>query len=270
MDEVKSFNCTDHAPAGKRFHNAVVRIPCPETVNGLSTANLGKPDLEKALRQHSKYNEVLKNCGLVVKVLGPDNRFPDSVFIEDVALCTPACAIISNPGAPTRRGEISGIRQVLQEFYTDIGEIVSPGTLEAGDVMMVSTHYFIGISGRTNTTGADQLIGILKSHGYSGSKVPLKMALHLKSCTSYIENNNMLVTGEFRDRKEFAGFNRIVVDDDEKYAANSLWINGKVLVPEGFPKTRSKIDKAGYETIVLDVSEFRKLDGGLSCLSLRF
>jgi dimethylargininase len=80
----------------------------------------------------------------------------------------------------------------------------------------------------------------------------------------------MLVTGEFRDWKEFAGFNRIVVDDDERYAANSLWINGKVLVPEGFPKTRSKIDKAGYETIVLDVSEFRKLDGGLSCLSLRF
>jgi dimethylargininase len=270
MAEVRSIDCSDHTPAGKRFHNAVVRIPCPGMVNGLTSANLGRPDFGKALEQHSEYIEILIKCGLSVKILDPDNHFPDSVFIEDVALCTPACAIITNPGAPTRRGEISGIRQVLQEFYTKIEEIILPGTLEAGDVMMVSTDFFIGISGRTNTAGADQLIEILKSHGFSGSKVALKMALHLKSGTSYIENNNMLVTGEFRYRKEFAGFNRIVVDDDEKYAANSLWINGKVLVPEGFPKTRSKIDKAGYETIVLDVSEFRKLDGGLSCLSLRF
>jgi dimethylargininase len=94
--------------------------------------------------------------------------------------------------------------------------------------------------------------------------------LHLKSGVSYLENNIMLVCGEFKHNKEFTGFDRIEVDEDESYSANSLWINGKVLVPEGFPKTLKKIEEAGFDTIVLDVSEFRKVDGGLSCLSLRF
>jgi dimethylargininase len=94
--------------------------------------------------------------------------------------------------------------------------------------------------------------------------------LHLKSGVSYLENNIMLVCGEFKSKPEFAGYNRIEIDDDESYAANSLWINDKILIPEGFPRTREKIEKAGYETITLDVSEFRKVDGGLSCLSLRF
>jgi dimethylargininase len=104
----------------------------------------------------------------------------------------------------------------------------------------------------------------------SGSKVPLKKMLHLKSGVSYLENNNMLVCGEFIEDKNFERFNRIIVDDDESYAANSLWVNGIVLVPDGFPKIREKIERAGYETIALNVSEFRKVDGGLSCLSLRF
>jgi dimethylargininase len=136
--------------------------------------------------------------------------------------------------------------------------------------MMVESHFFIGVSRRTNNQGADQLIEILRSYGYTSSKITLSMILHLKSGASYIENNNMLVTGELVDRKEFATFNRIIVAEDENYAANSLWINGIVLVPQGFPKTRIQIEKAGYETLILDVSEFRKLDGGLSCLSLRF
>jgi dimethylargininase len=136
--------------------------------------------------------------------------------------------------------------------------------------MMVGDRFYIGISGRTNNNGADQLIGILGKHDMSGIKVRLEKMLHLKSGVSYLENNTMLVCGEFKDNKEFSGFARIEVDDDEAYSANSLWINGKVLVPEGFPKTLYKIEKAGFETIVLDVSEFRKVDGGLSCLSLRF
>jgi len=104
----------------------------------------------------------------------------------------------------------------------------------------------------------------------TGSKVPLNKMLHLKSGVSYLENNNLLVCGEFIENKVFESFNRIIVEKDESYAANSLWINEYVLVPEGFPKTREKIEKAGYKTITLDVSEFRKVDGGLSCLSLRF
>ena len=253
-----------------KFKHAIVKRPCPDMINGLSFSHPGKPDYLNALDQHAKYTEALHYCGLSVKILEADNLFPDSTFIEDVALCTSQCAVITNPGAPSRRGEISGIRQVLSEFYHNIGEIISPGTLEAGDVMMVSDHYFIGISERTNENGADQLIDILNRYGYAGSKIRLNQMLHLKSGISYLENNNLVLSGELAYRKEFIGFNRIMVEREESYAANSLWINGKVLVPLGFPKTRAQIEKAGYETIAIDVSEFRKLDGGLSCLSLRF
>ena len=252
------------------FTNAIVRTPCKGIREGITTSTLGKPDYDLALRQHSEYTDVLKKLGLNVRVLPEEKDFPDSTFIEDVALCTPCCSVIASPGAESRRGEIRGIRQTLENYYFDIEEIKFPGTLEAGDVMMAGNHFFIGISNRTNKEGAEQLISILEKHKMTGSKVPLKKMLHLKSGTSYLENGNLLVSGEFVKAEEFAGFKKIEVDKEEIYAANSLWINGTVLVPEGFPRTREKIEKAGYKTIVISVSEFRKIDGGLSCLSLRF
>jgi len=252
------------------FTNAIVRRPCPEIINGLTSVNLGKPNYQRALTQHLKYTDILKDCGLTIKVLDFDNRFPDSTFIEDIALCTKKFSIVTNPGALSRKGETDGINQILKLFYENIEEISAPGSLEAGDVMMVEDRFFIGISNRTNIEGADQLIKMLGKYNMSGIKVPLEKMLHLKSGASYLENNNVLLSGEFINNNLFGGFNRILVDEDEGYAANSLWINGKVLVPEGFPRTREKIEKAGYVTIPLDVSEFRKIDGGLSCLSLRF
>lgn len=239
-------------------------------VNGLTTAELGKPDYLKALGQHDRYVDILKECGLQVTVLEADSRFPDSTFIEDVAICTPKCAVITNPGAASRNGEKQGIIPVLHQFYNDIEEITNPGTLDAGDVMMVGNHFYIGISERTNHSGAEQLIGILQKYGMTGSKVPLKKMLHLKTGLSYLENNILLISGEFVHDPEFEPFSRIIIDENEQYAANSLWINGNVLVPMGFNETKNKIEKAGYKTIEVDVSEFRKLDGGLSCLSLRF
>ncbi|TFH21645.1 MAG: N(G),N(G)-dimethylarginine dimethylaminohydrolase [Bacteroidia bacterium] len=252
------------------FKNAIVRIPCPEMIEGLSSASLGKPDYKKALDQHASYVDALQSCGLEVKVLKADSRFPDSTFVEDVALCTPGCAIVTNPGAPSRNGEKQEMEPVLQAFYERMESITAPGTLDAGDVMMVGKLFYIGLSKRTNREGADQLIRILERYGMSGSTVPLNDMLHLKSGISYLEQNKLLVTGEFNDHPAFAGFQKIEVDPDEAYAANSLWINSAVLVPAGFPRTLKKIKQAGYQTIVLDVSEFRKLDGGLSCLSLRF
>jgi dimethylargininase len=254
----------------KMFRNAIVRTPCPAIINGLTSSNLGIPDYLKALKQHSEYVSTLMKLGVVVKTLDEENSFPDSTFIEDVAICTRACAVITNPGAESRKGEITGMRQVMEEYYYDIEEIKFPGTVEGGDVMMVKDHFFIGISSRTNAEGADQLIRILKKYNLSGSKVPLKKMLHLKSGVSYLENDNLLVYGEIKNREEFAGLNKIEIDEDECYAANSVWINGKVLVPAGFPKSRMKIESAGYTTIETDMSEFRKVDGGLSCLSLRF
>ena len=252
------------------FTYAIVRKPGPEISGGLTSASLGRPDYTMALEQHRAYVDALRNCGLEVKVLEADSRFPDSVFVEDVALCTTECAIVTNPGAPSRNQEKVEIRPVLDTYYKHVESIESPGTLDAGDVMMVGKHFYIGISDRTNRDGAGQLTGILEAYGMSASMIPLKEMLHLKTGLSYLEHKNLLISGEFLNHPAFENFQLIEVDPDEAYAANSLWINSKVLVPAGFPKTLKKIKEAGYQTITLDVSEFRKLDGGLSCLSLRF
>lgn len=253
-----------------KFTKAIVRTPCKNLESGITSAKLGKPDILFALPQHQDYIITLKNCGLEVITLKADENYPDSTFVEDTALLTPKCAIITNPGALSRKGEITEIKKVLLSLYRNVEEIKDPSTVEAGDVMMVEDHYYIGLSERTNSSGASQLIKILDKYGMTGSTISLEKVLHLKSGVSYLGNNNLLVSGEFITKTEFQKFNLILVDEDESYAANSLWINDNAIVPKGFPKTKKKIEKLGYKTIEVDVSEFRKLDGGLSCLSLRF
>lgn len=132
------------------FRNAIVRTPAPSVIAGLTTAGLGKPDYKKALEQHSEYAKTLRQLGLDVKILPQNDKYPDSTFIEDVALCTPYFAVITRLGAVSRRGEIGGMRNVLAEYYDKIEIIRLPGTVEAGDNMMVGNHYYIGISTRTN------------------------------------------------------------------------------------------------------------------------
>ena len=253
-----------------KFSRAVVRIPCRRLAEGLTTQRLGKPDYEKALAQHTAYVEALKGAGLEVIVLEPDDAYPDSVFVEDTAVLTPECAVITNPGAPSRRGETERIEETVREFYDEIVRIELPGKLDGGDVMMVGSHYYIGLSSRTNPHGAWQLINYLKDYGMSGSTIALKELLHLKSGAAYLENNMLVLAGELRDRPEFGSFEAITVDDGESYAANCLWVNGRVMIADGFPETRRSIEGHGCDTIRLDMSEYRKLDGGLSCLSLRF
>lgn len=252
------------------FTKAIVRSPCKAMVYGLSSANLGTPDYQKALLQHADYIDALKECGLQITELPADESFPDSTFVEDVALMTPRCAILTNPGAPTRRLETRSILKTIREFYTDIEMIEAPGTVEAGDIMMVGNHYYIGLSERTNRAGAEQMITILENYGLQGSMVELIEVLHLKTGLGYLENNHLLACGEFLSKPEFQKYHLLKVAPDEAYAANSVWINGTVLTPKGFPGTRALIESAGYGIREVDVSEFQKLDGGLSCLSLRF
>ena len=252
------------------FTKAIVRTPSRSMVNGITTSNLGLPDYELALKQHQDYINALIKCGLQVKVLPADEEYPDSTFVEDTALLTKKCAIISNPGAPSRKGEIAEMKKVLKSYYSVIEKIETPGTIEPGDIMMVGNHFYIGLSERTNEDGTAQMITLLNKYGYSGSAVFMKDMLHLKTGVAYIENNNLLAFGEFLDEEQFQNFNIIKIDEDESYAANCIWVNNYVLVPNRFPKTKEKIVNAGYSIIEVDVSEFRKLDGGLSCLSLRF
>ena len=185
-------------------------------------------------------------------------------------MLTKRCAIIARPGAPTRQGEEVAVLELLPRYFDHIESIEAPGTIEPGDIMMVDDHFYIGLSERTNAAGARQMIALLETHGLSGSTVEMREMLHLKTGLSYLENNTLVACGEFLHKPEFANFNLIAIDADEACAANCIWVNGTVIVPAGFPKTRKKIEAAGYPVIPVDVSEFQKLDGGVSCLSLRF
>lgn len=255
------------------FRNVIVRRPCRAMVEGItSNPQLGKPDYEKALRQHDTYIEALKQCGVHVTVLPADERYPDSCFVEDPAVITRKCAIITNPGAASRNGEKDEIIGAIREFFPEdrIAYIKSPGTLEGGDVMMVGDHFYVGRSARTNEEGIRQFIAILEKHGLSGSEIRLQEVLHLKTGVNYLERGNMLVSGEFVAKPEFARYNRVEIPEEEAYAANCIWVNGTVIVPTGFPAVERAVRDLGYPVILVDTSEYRKLDGGLSCLSLRF
>ncbi len=252
------------------FKNAIVRTPGKSMVSGISTAGLGLPDYELALAQHADYIEALKECGVEVTVLEADEAYPDSTFVEDAALLTSKCAIITNPGADTRRGETVAMKKVLKGFYTNIEEIHEPGRVEAGDIMMVGSHFYIGLSERTNQSGAEQMIAHLEKYGMSGSTVELKEVLHLKTGLAYLENNNLIASGEFLSKEVFQKFNILAIDKGEISAANCIWVNDTVIMPKGYPKTHATIKAAGYKIREVDVSEYQKLDGGLSCLSLRF
>ncbi|MFT5303609.1 MAG: dimethylargininase [Mariniblastus sp.] len=252
------------------FTYAIVRKPAHSIIDGITTANLGVPDYEKTLRQHQAYIDALRSCGLSIITLPADEAFPDSCFVEDTALLSEHCAIIARPGASTRQGEEAAVLELLPRYFDNIESIEAPGTVEPGDIMMVGDHFYIGLSDRTNAEGARQMISLLETHGLSGSTVNMHGMLHLKTGLSYLEDNTLVACGEILHEPEFAKFTLIEIDADEAYAANCVWVNGTVLVPMGFPKARKKIEAARYPVIPVDVSEFQKLDGGLSCLSLRF
>ena len=250
--------------------HAVVRRVSQKFQYGLTTSNLGKPDYNAAIKQHSDYIEAMKKCGVNVKILEADDRFPDSTFVEDTAVVNKDFVVISNLGAPSRKGEEKDIKKVIEEFYDDIKSIEKPGTLEGGDVMKVENEYFIGISKRTNKIGALQLKDILKKYDYICSLVSLKDVLHLKSGVAYIGDNNIIASGEFIKNPLFKDYNIIEVEEDESYATNCIRVNEYVLIAKGFKKLKDSILGLGYKILEIDMSEFRKMDGGLSCLSLRF
>jgi dimethylargininase len=252
------------------FRHAIARKPCKNLADGLTSASQGLPDFELARAQHRRYCDTLRKCGLEVSLLDSETDFPDSTFVEDVALLTPACCILTRPGALTRRGEVALIRPALEQLDRPIESVEPPGTLDAGDVMQVGSHFYIGLSSRSNREGIRQVLAILRQYGMEGSVVPLAAGLHLKSSIAYLEENRLLLTSELAAHPGFAGFEHILVAPGEEQAANSLWVNGTVLVPKGFPQTTEQVNNAGLEVIGLDVSEFRKQDGGLSCLSLRY
>ena len=251
------------------FTRAIVKRPGTSFVDGITTANLGKPNLSLALAQHDAYIAALEQCGLEVTVLAADERYPDSTFIEDTAILTRRLAVITNPGAESRNGEKYAARAAVQPFYAAVEEIETPGTLDGGDVMAVSGHFFIGLTARTNDPGARRLISILEQNGYTGSTVSLKSFLHLKTGVAWIGGRDMLATGELIGNPAFRDFNIIPVSPEEAYAANCIRVNERVIIPAGFTHIQKEMASRGYNLIEVEMSEFQKMDGGLSCLSLR-
>ena len=256
------------------FTKAITRKPCKALIDGITTAQFGEgtPDYENAVKQHDKYVATLRELGLEVCELEADERFPDSCFVEDPAVVMEHCAIITNPATDSRNGEKFEIIDAIKKYYADsqIFHIEAPGTMEGGDVLRVGNHFYVGLSDRTNEEGAKQFNDIVTKFGYTSSTVPVTEGLHLKDFVIYLENNNMLVTSVMNDMDAIKEFNRFVIDADELYAINSLYINGTVLVPEGYPKTLKIIEDLGYPVKLVDTGEFRKIDGSLTCLSLRF
>jgi dimethylargininase len=256
-----------------RFNHAILRTPCVNFARGITSANMGKPSFEKALEQHQTYANALVRCGLELTVLPAEEGYPDSTFVEDVAVLTDRGAILTNPGAASRNGEAALIKPVLEKFFPDLYFITAPGTLDGGDVCQADDHFFIGISERTNKHGANQLKEILENLGYFATLVdirPLPGMLHLKSALAYLGEGHMLLAEPLQHIGVFGDYQVLEVAAGELYAANCIRVNDFILMAAGYPHLRQKVENLGYALIALEMSEFQKMDGGLSCLSLRF
>jgi len=247
--------------------HAIVRPPGPNFADGLTTVDLGRPDYGLALEQHAAYCDALERCGLTLMRLDPDLRHPDSTFVEDTAVLTPLGAILTRPGAPTRSGEVEAIRGPLSTFFSDFEEIAAPGTLDGGDVCEAEDHVFICVSKRTNEEGAKQLAAILARKGYSTTLVDTRgipEILHLKSGIAYAGEGRIVAIEALAGHPALRSHEVVPVSPSEAYAANCVRVNDRLLFAAGH------LHRLGYELLELQMSEFQRMDGGLSCLSLRF
>jgi dimethylargininase len=259
--------------APSMLQHAIVRPPSPNLAEGLSSVDLGIPDVDLARAQHARYCAALEQCGLEVIRLEEDADFPDSTFVEDAAVVVGDGVVLTRPGAPSRTGEVARIEPVLRERFARIDAIVAPGTLDGGDVCQADERFFIGVSERTNEHGARQLAALVARHGFSATLVDIRRVpgiLHLKSGMSWLGDGRMALIDTLIDRDEFRGCTLVRVPARERYAANCLRVNGHVLVAAAHPRFESAVRAFGYPVIALDMSEFRKMDGALSCLSLRY
>jgi dimethylargininase len=255
------------------FTRAIVRIPGSNFDAGLTTVDYGRPEFALVLEQHRLYCSALQECGLQLITLDADLRFPDSTFVEDTAVLTARGAVLMRPGAASREGEVDAMRPAILEFFPALLSIEAPGTVDGGDICEAENHFFIGLSHRTNEEGARQLAAHLAGFGYTSSTIDVRAMttiLHLKSGISFIGDNTMVVMDEMAANEAFHGFNLIRVCEDESCAANCVRVNDRVLVAAGFPKMIAELRARGFDPLVLEMSEFQKMDGGLSCLSLRF
>lgn len=255
------------------FARAIVCPPADSYANGLTNAALGPPDLGLARHQHAAYCAALQQLGVQLTVLPAASAYPDSTFVEDTAIVTAKGLILCRPGASSRAGEIHSMRAALQQLLAhDVAEITEPGTVDGGDICQAGNHFFIGLSARTNDAGADQLGRWLHGKGYTSSTISIRndpTLLHLKSGLTWLGGTHLLVAPALAQRAVLANYDLIVTAPGEDYSANAVLMNGTVLMAAGYPETAARVVAHGHRVLTLEMSEFQKMDGGLSCLSIR-
>jgi dimethylargininase len=253
--------------------HAIVKPPAASFAAGITSSGLGPPDLTLALKQHEAYCRSLERLGLSLFRLPSDPGFPDSTFVEDGAIVTCRGAILTRPGAPSRAGEVAALGTALGRWFHEVDHIVSPGTVDGGDACEAGPHVLIGISHRTNAEGAAQLAAWLAGHGLGSSLIDIREMpgmLHLKTGLSWLGGRQLLAAAAVAGHEALRGWEVVEVPEGEEYAANCIRVNDAVLVASGFPKTAELVRSLGHDVLSIDVSEYQKMDGGLSCLSVRW
>ena len=254
------------------FTHAITRKPALTILNGLRAVDTGNPDLGLMLRHHQDYVAALQSTGAQVVELEPLDAFPGSVFVEDTALCLAPGAIIMRPGAPSRLGEAAAMEPHLRALYGDVRRIDGADSyIEGGDILVTETEILVGRSARTNANGVAELVRKVEGWGLAVREVFTPPGvLHFKTDCSLLDGETILSTKRLDDSGCFQGYRVIHTAEGEEACANAIRFNDLVLMPAGFPRTRAVLDKAGFKVREIGNSECAKLDGGMSCLSLRF
>ena len=254
------------------FTHAITRRPAASIIRGLRAVDTGTPDLALMQAHHDTYIATLRQTGATVIELPPLETYPDSVFVEDTALCLPQGAVVMRPGAPSRLGEAAEMAPHLRKLYSQVVEITGPDSfIEGGDILVTEREILVGRSARTNDAGIAELTGLVAPWGHRVREVLTPPGvLHFKTDCSLLDADTILSTKRLSASGCFAGYTVIDIPDGEEAAANTIRFNDLVLRPAGFPGTRDALTAAGFTVREIGNSECAKLDGGMSCLSLRF
>jgi dimethylargininase len=226
-------------------------------------------DIRLAVTQHDAYQQALKTCDCTVQVLPMEPELADSVFVEDTAIVLDEVAVITHPGAVSRRAEVDSVAAMVGK-YRELVRITSPATLDGGDVLRLGRTLYVGISARSSRSGIEQLSRLLTRFDYQVKAVPLHGCLHLKTAVTQVALDLLLINPEWIDASQFAGMRALHVVQSEPHAANALMIGDKVIYPESHPRTHEQLIRHGIEVISVDMSETEKAEGGVTCCSLIF
>lgn len=226
-------------------------------------------DVEAARVQHRAYEAALRDLGCTVHTLAADATLPDSVFVEDAALVLDEIAVITRPGAESRRAETESLARALTPYRTLL-DIEAPGTLDGGDVLLFGRTIYVGRTSRSNDAGIAQLAKLLGPHAYRVLPVEVKHCLHLKTAVTQVAENTLLINPQMVDRATFGSVEFVEVDPAEPHAGNALLLEQTVVYPAAHEKTRQRLEERGIQVAAVDVSEMLKAEGGVTCCSLVF